>query len=1127
MARWLSVAVCLGFGSRAAAEEAAAPRERLDQRWRVVELASDAGLSRQNIFNFDFEANGTVWLAASGGLLRYDGYRWQRFGMENGLPSHFVRSVLVTKDGVLWVGTDKGVGTYDGHTFDPKGSDKGLAGPSVRRIVEDPDGTLWFCSDRWPDASVTSGISSYHNGVWHAYTERDGLASEHVYTYFRDSHGRQFALTRNGVSQRFGERWGPPEGGAAFANAQCWSMAEARGIGVVARSSDAFFISDGGPWRRIADTSSRHNGMCPSFCMTRSGEVVTCDFDGKRYGFYRWNGHDIELISPVIDARDHSIEFIREAPDGAIWTCMYGNLQRWQRSGGEWTEYVNLPFPRAIDRRGRVWFGDEQSAYRLDGDTFVATPELAGQMALNGQGDVWSWRSDDKIKLFSDEIRTFSERDTGLRTVEGHTRDTHGQSWFHGQDADGNAAVALYDGAHWTRMPIPGKPRRPIVESAVDPISGVWYLLIEPDQRSVSCVHLDRTKTESLTTEYGGIVYAPPHLSVDHEGNLWLSGQAGMYRLDRKNPAQWERIVAIAGNDVGKGVVRDDEIWFPYNGWTGGESGFAVYRGGAWRYFNGDYSDLLEATPDGTLYVGIEQGLNIIPPGANAVPSQLTFPDGQRVHSLVKEHNGDLWMGVVQPDGSVPTVFRYRPDHQPPETELSAVPTEVREDRKLVVKASARERFEPKQQAHTYRFSWRFDDDAWSTFQPLPADGLSMAALSPGVHRIQIRAQDEGFDADPTPSEAKFTVLPIPLQERSWFKPAVAAVFIVIFVLAIFAAERARRFARANVQLQRAHERLEDRVAERTAELSQSNDQLAAEIAERKRAQTELESVQGRLLETSRQAGMAEVATSVLHNVGNVLNSVNVATMLVMDRMQASKVASLPKLSALLQENSANLGEFIMKDARGQRIPEYIAKLSDALTAERKLVLDELKQLRNHVDHIKQIVAMQQSYAKISGVVETIPVTELLEDALRMNGSALERHGVAIERVYNARPTISVERHKVLQILVNLIRNAKYACDESGREDKRLTLKIDATDESVQIAVIDNGVGIPPENLTRIFAHGFTTRKTGHGFGLHSGALTAKELGGALTASSGGPGQGATFLLRLPLSPPSAMKNVA
>jgi signal transduction histidine kinase len=183
-------------------------------------------------------------------------------------------------------------------------------------------------------------------------------------------------------------------------------------------------------------------------------------------------------------------------------------------------------------------------------------------------------------------------------------------------------------------------------------------------------------------------------------------------------------------------------------------------------------------------------------------------------------------------------------------------------------------------------------------------------------------------------------------------------------------------------------------------------------------------------------------------------------------------------------------------------------------------MLTELDHLRKNVDHIKDIVAMQQSYAKTSGVIEVMSIPDLLEDALRMNAGSLARHDIELARDYQARPVVALDKHKVLQILVNLIRNAKYACDETGRTDKCITLRITADGRSVSIAVGDNGVGIPAENLTRIFNHGFTTRATGHGFGLHSGALAAKGMGGSLTVHSAGPGQGATFVLTLPLKPP-------
>ena len=180
-------------------------------------------------------------------------------------------------------------------------------------------------------------------------------------------------------------------------------------------------------------------------------------------------------------------------------------------------------------------------------------------------------------------------------------------------------------------------------------------------------------------------------------------------------------------------------------------------------------------------------------------------------------------------------------------------------------------------------------------------------------------------------------------------------------------------------------------------------------------------------------------------------------------------------------------------------------------------ILREAGTLLSSVMHIKEIVAMQQNYARTSGLLESLPVVDLVEDALRMNVDALQRHHVKLVREFAETPPILVQKHKVLQILINLIRNAKHACDDAERLDKQITLRVEGGQGRIKISVIDNGVGIPVANLTQIFGHGFTTRKEGHGFGLHSSALAAKEMGGSLTAYSEGPGQGATFTLELPV----------
>jgi C4-dicarboxylate-specific signal transduction histidine kinase len=299
----------------------------------------------------------------------------------------------------------------------------------------------------------------------------------------------------------------------------------------------------------------------------------------------------------------------------------------------------------------------------------------------------------------------------------------------------------------------------------------------------------------------------------------------------------------------------------------------------------------------------------------------------------------------------------------------------------------------------------------------------------------------------------------------------------------------------------------------RDTALQTARDNLEKRVEERTR---ELEIIHKQLVEASRRGGMAEIATNVLHNVGNVLNSVNVSAGLIVESVKKSRASSLAKVAILLQEHTDDLGAFITNDSKGKHLPAYLAQLADHLVADQEAIVGELDSLRRNVEHIKEIVATQQSYATFGGVKEMIDVVNLVEDSLRINEGAMRRHRVEVIREFEKVPPMNVEKHKILQILVNLLRNAKYACQESDREDKRLTVRVADGDGRVKISVSDNGVGIPPENLTRIFSHGFTTWKNGHGFGLHSGALAAKEMGGSLSVRSDGPGQGATFILELP-----------
>jgi two-component system, NtrC family, sensor kinase len=333
--------------------------------------------------------------------------------------------------------------------------------------------------------------------------------------------------------------------------------------------------------------------------------------------------------------------------------------------------------------------------------------------------------------------------------------------------------------------------------------------------------------------------------------------------------------------------------------------------------------------------------------------------------------------------------------------------------------------------------------------------------------------------------------------------------------------EMLEQIERGETALQKARDELEMKVVERTSELSRTNKELSREISVRIQAEMELEETHEKLLQAARRAGMAEIATGVLHNVGNVLNSVNVSATLVADRIRQSKVPDLSRVVSLIDAHKHDLGYFVTTDPKGKHLVEFLRLLATHLTDERVDVVKELDQLTSKVEHIKAIVATQQSYAGISGMIEEVDLSTMLDDALRLNATAFERHRIQVIREYAPLTKVRVDKQKVLQIVVNLVKNAKEAFQDGVAQiNRHVIVRTMLRDENtLQIQVADNGVGIAAEDLTRIFSHGFTTKSNGHGFGLHSCANAASEMGGALTVASDGPQKGAVFTLELPFEP--------
>jgi PAS domain S-box-containing protein len=292
---------------------------------------------------------------------------------------------------------------------------------------------------------------------------------------------------------------------------------------------------------------------------------------------------------------------------------------------------------------------------------------------------------------------------------------------------------------------------------------------------------------------------------------------------------------------------------------------------------------------------------------------------------------------------------------------------------------------------------------------------------------------------------------------------------------------------------------------------------ITVDITERKNAEARAERMQAELLEASRNAGMAEVATNVLHNVGNVLSSVNISHSVITDRVRNSGIANVVKVAELLRRHASDLAGFVTAHPVGRKLPKFLGNLGEWLMQEQQSILSELNLLGRNVEHIKEIIIVQQSDANAGGVHETVPISDLVEAALQINGMTLAERRIEVVREYGEVPPSCLEKQKVMQILVNLIRNAKNALSDSACAERRLEVRTACEDDRISVTVSDTGMGIARENLPRIFSHGFSTQKDGHGFGLHSSAFAAKEMGGQVRVESEGLGRGASFSLDLPL----------
>ena len=1053
-------------------------------------------------------------------------YIASHWDIDNGLPHNAIKAIFQTRDGYIWIGTQQGLARFDGLTFTvfTRHNTPSFPDNQITSLAETSDGSLWI--------GTSVGLGRYQNGRFTTYGRADGLKADTINAVCVAPDGSLWIGGQDGIT-----RWVHGQ----FVNDIDTSGYEMRGLrSIFVDHQKSIWLSVGLDAIRYAGGKftrfSRAAGLPPEqLQMIREdakGHILAVTLNGVLR-------LDQDHFVPLEQSQSLSSQIAHVALTdraGNLWVGSVNGLDRY-RAGGAMpyadrsNAKLNVVDALFEDREGSLWIGTSAGLFRLTDPRARTLSTLDGLTGTLTQavtqtrdGAVWISTWAGGVDHFLNGVKTHYQGSSASQmTITAIYQTPDGTMWLGNRGSSlehlegDKSTVFVYQSGVVSSRPVTalyaapdgefllGISRRgllqlrdgkisPVPEAAAIATETIW---------TINRLHDGRLLIGTSKGLYGRAadrrwlpvplpgVPAPVvvrALLEDNDGTTWLA-------TDGQGLIRWANGAARA-HDVSSGMVDDtlfsvvaDDVG---SLWVSSARGIARIRRTEIQDFDRGALARLNC-----LTFGRSDGLLSAASNGNGTPAAVRLTDGR---IMTATDNG---VAVIAPQ-SLPTNSR------PPTVVIESV---VADDRPLplgdaVTVPPGANRLEIRYTGlsliapERLRFRYQLEGSDPNWVEAVHERSAHYTHLAPGHYTFRVDAcNNDGVWSD---GGATLTITIRPRFFQTWWFRS-AAVALVLAALAGLVRWRLRALTHRQQVLAQANAELDQRVQRRTAELSKSN--------------AELTSTYQRLLEISRLAGMAEVATGVLHNVGNVLNSVNVSAALLTDRLRRSKINGVAKLADLLRTHESDLPAFLAQDPRGRQVPGFVDLLSVHLGEEQAAMLQEVESLRKNIDHIKDIVAMQQGYAKISGITEVVGVTEIVEDALRMNSDAFARHQVTLVRDFQERPMITVEKHKVLQILVNLLRNAKYACDESGREIKVVTVRISATPDRVTIKIIDNGVGIPAANLTRIFAHGFTTRKDGHGFGLHNGAIGARELGGSLTATSAGPGQGATFLLDLPLQP--------
>lgn len=1100
---------------------------------------------------------------------------FHKITQKDGLSQSSGHAILQDSQGFMWFGTNNGLNRYDGYemtvfSHDPEDSTT-LGNNSINVLFEDSKQNLWVGTMGAGLSRMNRDDHTFRHYLADYFNFGNGLSDNSITSIYEDEEGFLWVGTYNGLNIL------EPESGDIIdifvPSEEDSSSLRGRQVNTIYKDRNGYLwigTNDGlNLWLPETKSFSHFRGENDNPNDNRLNNVKTVYLDsdnnlwtGTSNGLNRYNYNTEEFERYLPDPTDsysisgNSIVSIYQDSQGTLWIGTENNgLNAYDQKNNRFIRYQQ----------------DLDEPSSLSGNAIYSIYENDDQILWIGTYSGGINYVDRKSSKF--ENYTYKKSDEfplSQRSVTSFLEDSEGNFWV-GTDGGGLNRFDRETGNFYTLRHDPNNPNSlssDVVLAMLDNGDGtIW----------IGYYHGGISKYDVNKQKYTHYRYDPEDpgslchddvfaLMEDPENGIWIgTNGGGVCHFD-------EATKTFTQYEVEEGVIRDllvdseDHFWLATYG--GGLKMLLPEQNDFWNFYHGDnglQSNVILTIHEDQkkrLWVGtMEAGLNHIEQHTFQFTPYMT-DDGlpsNEVKGILEDDAGNLWLstnnGISKFDPETKSFFNYSVEDGLQSAEFNTLAyykdregymyfggingfnrfhpdsiklntfvypvvftdfkifnhsVEVGSDSPLKKDITHAEHIEVSHDAYVLTFEYAalnynrlkginyayklegFEEE-WNEVGQKRS--VTYTNLSPGDYTLKVKAanSDGIWNNEAT---LNITVTP-PFWQTAWF-----------YLIAI-AAVGGLIYAGYNYRLRRIKKQnriLATKVFERTAELNQRNDELVSVLEDLRKTRNEL-------AENAHKAGMADIATGVVHNIGNVLNSIGTSNTITGELLNKSKFNGLFKANKMLLENSDQLDEFLKNDPRGKKLIEYYRKLDTALKDELELLKQHHQRMDKKVQLINNVINAQQNYASINLNKETLQLNHILEDTLTIFSTSLDRHGIKLRKEIKATDLVEVQKTKLVHVILNVLKNAKEAMQDAGVKEPVIDIKLNQVSDQVILKIRDNGPGIKPENLGKIFNQGFTTKKTGHGFGMHSSANYMKEMGAVIKVQNAANGSGAEFIL--------------